>query len=195
MTGCILAGGQSKRMGFNKAFIKSNGETIISRTLRVFTGIFDEVFIAADDVLAYAPLGVRVVSDVHKGAATLGGIYTALFHSSHPFTFVVACDMPFLDADCIKKILGASDKRHDAFVPFIDGKLHPTHALYSKKCMKTAEEAILAGNLKVTDFLEKIRVKKIDFEDFGDLPIAASVVNVNTPEELAIAVTDYEKKG
>lgn len=195
MTGCILAGGQSKRMGFNKAFIESNGETIISRTLRIFTGIFDEVFIAADDVFAYAPLGVRVVSDVHKGAATLGGIYTALFHSEHPFTFVVACDMPFLDAGCIKKILDTADGRHDAFVPFIDGKLHPTHALYSKKCMKTAEEAISSGNLKVTDFLEKIRVKRITIEAFKGLPIETSVVNVNTQEELARLVPNHEKKG
>ncbi len=195
MTGCILAGGQSKRMGFNKAFIKLDGRTIISRTLGIFKETFDEVFIAADDVLAYAPLGVRVVADVHKGTATLGGIYTALFHSTHPFTFVVACDMPFLDVGSIKKILHAADGRHDAFVPFINGRLHPTHALYSKRCMKIAEEEVLAGNLKVTDFMEKIRVKRLSLDDFGNLPIAKSVENVNTPEDLATAIPGYEKKG
>ncbi|MBI5970877.1 MAG: molybdenum cofactor guanylyltransferase [Deltaproteobacteria bacterium] len=195
MTGCILAGGQSKRMGFNKAFILNGGQTIISRTVGIFKDTFDTVFIAADDILTYAPLGVRVVSDVHKGAAALGGIYTALFHSAHPFTFVVACDMPFLDVSSIKKILNAADGRHDAFVPFINGRLHPLHALYSKRCMKTAEEEILAGRLKVTDFIEKIRVKKLTIADFGDSPISASVENVNTPPELASVIPNYEKKG
>jgi len=194
MTGCILAGGQSKRMGFNKAFIERGGQTIISRTLGIFKDTFDEVFIAADDVLTYAPLGVRVVSDVHKDAATLGGIYTALFHSSHPFTFVAGCDMPFLDASSIKKILNAADDRHDAFVPFINGRLHPLHALYSKRCMKAAEEEISAGRLKVTDYIEKIRLKRLTIADFGGLPIAASVENVNTPEELASVIPEYEKK-
>ena len=59
------------------------------------------------------------------------------------------------------------------------------HALYSKRCMKTAWEEIEAGNLKVTDFLEKIRVKRLTIADFGGTPIAESVENVNTPPELA----------
>ncbi|TAN62740.1 molybdenum cofactor guanylyltransferase, partial [bacterium] len=81
MTGAILAGGKSVRMGFNKALIKTNDETIIERTIRLFKGIFDHTFIVANDVLLYENLDTPIFADIHKGAGSLGGIYTALVHS------------------------------------------------------------------------------------------------------------------
>lgn len=184
MTGAILAGGLSSRMGVNKAFIKINDETIIGRTLRIFREEFDDVFIVANDLLPFESLGVRVVADIIKGAGSLGGVYTALFHAETEFTFVAACDMPCLDAGAIKKVISRPEG-HQAVTPFIDGKYHPMHALYSRKCRKPIKAMINEGNLRITDLFDKIHTMRLKEEDFKGLPIAASVENVNTREDLA----------
>lgn len=182
MTGAILAGGQSRRMGFNKAFMKVDGRPIIERTVEVFGAVFEDVIIIANDILLYERLGVRVASDLVKGAGSLGGIYTALFHSRSNHVFVAACDMPFLNPDVIKKMI-TPVKSMEAVVPFIDGTLHPMHALYSKRAAKTIKTMIDEGNLRIKEALEKLRVKRLTEEDFGGLPAKESVMNVNTREE------------
>lgn len=195
MTGSILAGGKSRRMGFDKAFIKVGGRSVIERSVGLFREVFEDVNIIANDVLIYEGLGVRVISDLIKGAGSLGGVYTAVFHSASDFTFVAACDMPCLDKETIKKMIDSLKGRsssYGAVVPFIDGKFHPMHALYSKKCLKQIETMIKDGNLRITDLFEKVRTKRLDEGFFNGLPIAASVENVNTNEDL-LRITTAEK--
>lgn len=190
MTGVILAGGQSRRMGFNKAFIEIGGTTIIKRAITVFNEVFDEVFIAAGDVLLYEGLDTRVVSDVYKDAGSLGGVYTALFHSSANHAFVAACDMPFLDAACIKKVINARfHGKFDAATPFISGRTHPMHTFYSKRCMKHIEAMINEGNLRITDLFDRVRTRQMTADAFAGLDIEASVMNVNTQEELKAIIS------
>lgn len=182
-TGAILAGGKSVRMGFNKALINTDGEAIIARTIRLFKGIFDATFIVANDVLLYEGLDTPVFADIYKGAASLGGVYTALFHSKDNYTFVAACDMPLLDPAAIRKVLSSVNST-DACVPFINGQFHPMHAAYSKRCLKPIEEMIKSNDLRIHALFEKIRVKKLCLEDFNGIPVEKSVENVNTREDL-----------
>ncbi len=170
-------------MGFNKAFIKVGGQTIIERSVKLLSLAFDEVSIIADDTLLYEGLGVRVWADAIKGAGSLGGIYTALFHSPAPKVFVTACDMPYLDLETVKKTVSLS-AGGDASVPFINGRFHPMHAVYSKRCMKPIEEMIKAGDLRINALLEKLDTRKLTEEDYRGLPIASSVENINTKEDL-----------
>ncbi|GMR05051.1 MAG: hypothetical protein BMS9Abin23_0979 [Thermodesulfobacteriota bacterium] len=189
MTGAVLAGGKSRRMGSNKALLEFNGETIIQRVLKVVSGVFEKTMIVADDVLLYENLDARVVADIYKGAGSLGGVYTALFHSSGNHVFVAACDMPHIDAGAVKRILEAPGS-YDAAVPFISGRYHPMHAVYSKRCMKPMEAMIKEGNLRLTGLMERIRVKKLVEEDFKGIPIEESVRNINTKEDLERLVTE-----
>lgn len=184
MTGAVLAGGQSRRMGTNKALLKIDGTTIIERVVSVLCNVFDEVVIIANDPAPYSFQGIKVYPDIHVGAGSLGGLYTAIVRSGSPFTFVTACDMPFLDTECIKRLLSIPRQGYDALVPSIGGRPHPMHGLYSKSCAGVAEEMIKGGNLRVNDMLEKIHVKMLTEADFTGLPIATSVENVNTKEDL-----------
>lgn len=183
MTGAVLAGGKSRRMGFNKALIKINNETIIERSLALFKGVFDDTFIVANGLLGYESLNTLAVSDIFKGAGSLGGIYTALFHSTTDHTFVAACDMPYMNKQVIKRILD-SYREAEAIVPFINEKFHPLHAVYHRRCMKPIEAMIKDGNLRINDLLNKIHVKKLVEADFHGLPVGLSVENINTKEEL-----------
>lgn len=171
-------------MGTNKAFIKIDGSTIIERSVKLFREGFDDLFIVANDILLYERLGTRTVSDLIKGAGSLGGIYTAVFHSKEQTVFVAACDMPSLDLESVKRTAGVPLGGYDAIVPFINGRYHPMHAVYSRRCLKPVKAMIEEGNLRVTDLFERIRVKRLTEEDFRGLPIESSVENVNTRDDL-----------
>lgn len=184
MTGAVLAGGQSRRMGTNKALLTIDGTTIIERITGVLTPIFDEVVIIANDPLPYAHLGLSIYPDIHIGAGSLGGLLTAIVKSRSEHTFVTACDMPFLDPDCIKRLISDPMADSDAIVPFIDGRAHPLHGLYSRRCAGTIEAMIKTGNLRINSLLDVIPVKRLTETDFAGLPIATSVENINSEEDL-----------
>lgn len=183
VTGAILAGGQSRRMGFNKAFIELEGRSIISRAVDVMTAVFGSPVIIANDPSLYSHLGLPIYPDVIQGAGSLGGIYTALYRSKTDYAFVVACDMPWLDAKCIRTVIDAIDGA-DCVIPFISGKLHPMHAAWSKETMGRLEAAIKSGNLRVNDLLKGLNLRMLTIDHFNGLPIERSVENVNTKEDL-----------
>ncbi|MBI5901878.1 MAG: molybdenum cofactor guanylyltransferase [Deltaproteobacteria bacterium] len=189
LTAAILAGGQSSRMGFNKAFIEIEARPIIERSVKLLKGLFRDVIVIANDVPAYERLDVRVASDLIKGAGSLGGIYTAIFHSGSNHTFVTACDMPYLNADVIGKIISSAGG-YDAVVPFIGSELHPMHAIYSKRCLKPIRSMIDEGNFRIKDLFNRIDVRRLVVEDFKGLPAALSVTNVNTREDLSRILKD-----
>ena len=185
VTGAILAGGLSRRMGFNKAHIKLGDETILERNIDIFSNIFDRVMVVTSLEAVYEKLSTEIITDIHLGAGSLGGIYTALYHAEGA-VFVAACDMPGLDAGAIRGVIEVSKEAEefDAFIPFIHGRYHPMHALYRKSCLKPLLKMIEDKNLKVTELIEKIRVRSLTIKDLPGTGIAASVANVNTPEEL-----------
>lgn len=182
MTGAILAGGKSRRMGFNKAFIKTAEGPIIERTVRLISSLFEIPFIVATQVATYNKLGVPVYPDIIAGGS-LGGIYTALSLSEKDDVFVTACDMPWLDEECIRTVARQAGKA-DCVVPFIGGRLHPMHAVYSRRCLDTIEKMIKDGNLRINALFDKTNALCLTEEDFNGLPIERSVENVNTGEDL-----------
>ena len=179
-------------MGFNKAFIELEGLTVAARAVAVMTAIFDSPIIIADNTTLYSHLGLPVYPDVIKDAGSLGGIYTALHHSKD-YAFVAACDMPWLDAGCIKRVLENVDGE-DCVIPFISGRLHPMHAAWSKRCMGETESMINRGNLRINSLLERLNIKRLTEGYFTGLPIERSVENVNTPEDLERTGLDDKKR-
>lgn len=192
-SGAILAGGQSRRMGFNKAFIELEGSTVIARAARTMKAVFDSPAIIANDTTLYGNLGLPVYPDIIKDAGSLGGIYTALYHSKEDYAFVIACDMPWVDPGCIKRVLDNAGGE-DCVIPFISGRFHPLHAAWSKRCMSNIEAMINQGNLRINDLIKKLNIKALTEEQFTGLPIARSVENVNTPQDLERTGLD-EKNG
>ena len=94
----IQAGGESNRMGQNKALMPFLGEALLTRVARRLGGLGDELWVASNHGAELAPLGLRVVKDRQPGLGALGGLLTALSEARWPIVVVVACDMPFIDA-------------------------------------------------------------------------------------------------
>lgn len=196
MTGAVLAGGESRRMGFNKALIEIDGETIVERTIRVLSTVagVDEVFLVVNDPAPYRGFGVEVHTDIHKGAGSLGGVFTALKRAGSERVFVAACDMPFLDPAAVEVIIRQEDG-FDAVVPSAGGRTHPLHSLYSTGAAPAMGEMITKGRLRIGEFLRGARVRYLDENFFkaSGVDIARSATNVNTPEELEKYLKKNEK--
>lgn len=187
MTGAVLAGGRSTRMGANKALLEVGGVRIIEGLLHAIRPLFPEVMIVANDQDAYAEFGLPVFSDRIPEKGSLGGIYTALFHSAFPQTFCIACDMPFPNPAVIAYLCdGASG--YDVVVPRTPDGYQPLHAVYGKACLPHMEAMIRADRLKIDRLFPAVRVRTVEEDELRRLdPSLRCFVNVNTREELEAA--------
>lgn len=184
VTGFILAGGASSRMGRNKALLEVDGSPIITRTYRTLAALFYEVVIVTNSPLDYDFLPCRTAADIYPGFGSIAGLHSALAQSSTAYSFVTACDLPFLNPDIIHYLCDLCTGGYDAVVPFSEGGHEPLHALYSSACKDLFEEAILQGERKIQNVLDRMNVRKVAYDEiqrFGGL--ATSFLNVNTPEE------------
>lgn len=189
MTGLIIAGGKSRRLGIDKRFLNIGGRTCMQRVLDAYRGIFDEVLIVADVVEPFQSLGVRVVVDLIPGRATLGGLYTGLHYAASERVFAAAADMPWINPAAIRIVLDQACSG-DIVIPDVAGKLQPMHAVYSKACLPFLRALVEGGTLKVHELCNcpDLRVHRIPQSDFiAADPALRSFFNINTPEDLAQA--------
>ena len=186
ISGVILAGGKSTRMGQDKAAMEIGGKRLIDRLVEGLAEIFPEVIIVANVPGLYDSLGVKVVPDLIPEKGSLGGIYTAIATASYPWAFVMACDMPFFNPDLIR-YLATLTQGYDVVIPYTDD-WEPLHALYAKTCLPSMERMIHSGNLKIVRFFPHVRVRRVDREELYPYdPHGFSFFNMNTPEEFARA--------
>ena len=189
VTGVLLAGGKSRRMGEDKRYLVVGEQTLLERGLGVLRSIFQEVLVViAQDS---PPLGVdaRVVRDLVPDCGSLGGLYTGLTQAAAPCIFVVACDMPFLDQAVIAQFTTRRASA-DIVIAKLAARLHPMHALYGKGCLPVLEQMIRARQLKIQEMVShaSLRVQYVTEADLLTVdPSWHSFQNVNTPADLEAA--------
>lgn len=193
MTGVILCGGESSRMGQNKAFIEIQGKRIIDRTVNLFGELFDEVLLVTNSPLDYLDLNVRIVTDLIPKKGSLGGIYTGLFFSTSPQAFFVGCDMPFLETKVIRLFLDLSEEA-DIVVFRAEQRWEPLHAVYSRKCIKPIERLMTQGDLKIIKAYKGMKVREVTKSELEQVdPEMYSLMNINTPEDLKKIVSAFHR--
>lgn len=189
VTGLILCGGKSRRMGRPKAFLPFAGRTIIEHTIETMQGLFDEVFLVANEPDAYSHLQVDCVKDILPYRGPLGGILSGLLVAANPYVFVIACDMPLVSQRLMRQM---ATRRHGSDVVVLShpGGIEPLLGVYSKTCIRPLEESLFSGKLKVAEFLAGLKAEIYDYpageDDTGSLP---QYFNVNTPQEYSEVVT------
>src|SRR5438477_322279 len=186
VAGVVLAGGRSSRMGGrDKAFAAVDGEPIAVRTIRLFRGLFPQVIVATNRADRYRALGVETVSDAFPGCGPLAGIHAAMRAARHPHVFVAACDMPGLDADVIRFLLARIGDA-DAVVPRWEHDVEPLHAVYAVRLVDRIEKALRTERYAIRELLPRVRVDYVAEDELRRIRgTARSMLNVNTPEELA----------
>ncbi len=192
LSAAILAGGQSRRMGKDKALLEVDGRALIEYVIDVANRVADETFIVASDRPEYEQFGCPVVADKFPQSGSLGGIYTAVSEASNDHCLVLACDMPFVNEKLLQFMVEQVDNA-DALVPALAAErsdqggpetLETLHAIYSKACIPAIERQLNAGVFKVIGFFSEVNVKKLPEDVVLEWdPQLLSFFNTNTPEE------------
>ncbi|MDP9266051.1 MAG: molybdenum cofactor guanylyltransferase [Chloroflexota bacterium] len=187
VSAAVMAGGKSRRMGRDKAWLDlGDGTPIVRRATNVLAGVADEVFVVANDT-AYDALGLRVVRDRYADGGALGGIATAVAAAAGEVVLVAACDMPFLSAP-VWRLLIQLAPGNDVVVPRVGGQFETLHAVYAKSGLWAMESALASRRMRVISFFPDVRVRDVGEDELRTAdPELRSFTNVNTPEELETA--------
>ena len=184
----ISAGGQSSRMGTDKAFVTLRDKPIIEHVIeRVRDLGQSETMLITNRPDDYAHLGLPMYSDVIPDKGALGGIYTAIERAKSQYVLVVACDMPFLNPKLLRYMLSLleTDSPPDVIVPRVENYPQGLHAIYSKACLDPIKQQLDENRLKVIGFYSQVNVHYLDeavYQPFD--PAGNAFFNVNTPEQL-----------
>jgi molybdopterin-guanine dinucleotide biosynthesis protein A len=177
ITGIILAGGKSSRMGTDKALIDVNGKKLIEYSIAVMKAICHHVIISANDPV-YEEFGLPVVADNFKDIGPMAGLEACLRYSKTQVNLVAPCDSPFLNINLFREIL-KNIEGHEATVPILkDGKVEPLAGCYSKEALPAIIQQIEKGDYKLQNLLKAINTKYIAITDTNCL------ANINTPQDL-----------
>jgi molybdopterin-guanine dinucleotide biosynthesis protein A len=198
MTGIVLAGGENRRMGQDKAFLRVKGMPMIEHVLRALRQSTERVIIVTNSPAAYASYDALVVTDAGDpaprhppapagGGSTkrgpLTGIYSGLLSSPDEYNLVVACDMPFLNSRLLSYMAGLA-RNYDVVLPKIGDFIEPLHAVYRRSLLPVIEDHIKKEQRKIRSIFTGLRVRHVTEEEIGRFdPMRRSFINLNTPEE------------
>src|SRR5512135_2970118 len=146
----IQAGGESRRMGQNKALLPFHGQPLIERVVKRLKSSADELILTANQPELFQFLGLPIFPDLIPGKGSLGGLYTALSAAHFPLVAVVACDMPFINPALLvaeQNLLVQGS--WDVAIPRSEEGLEPLHAVYRKDaCLTPIRRALEEGRLR-----------------------------------------------
>jgi len=181
----ILAGGRARRFGGrDKSSLDVGGASILERQLAALRGVAGRILVVAGNPARFQERGLDAVGDLVPGAASLGGIYTALAHAAGDHVLVVACDLPFLTASFLRRLVAQARPADEAVVPRTVDGWQPLCAVYSRRLAEPARREIEAGRLKIVDLLAAARVREIGPDAIAeDDPDGLLFFNVNSPAD------------
>jgi molybdopterin-guanine dinucleotide biosynthesis protein A len=186
----IQAGGQSSRMGQDKALKPFLGRPLIQRAIERLNPIADEIFVTTNRPDDYRFLNLRLVPDLKPGRGALGGLYTAVASAISPIVAVVACDMPFASAMFIEAAgRFLVEEEADVVIAQTDEGYEPFHAVYRRAtCTPAIEASIDADQWKVIAWFSQVKVRVLTTDEVKKIdPSGLCFWNLNTPEEFVEA--------
>ena len=194
LTGILLAGGKSRRLGRDKAQEVIGGRRIIDRVIDTLRTISTSQTVVVDRWERIEELNldsqINYVVDSYDNSGSLGGLYSGLEQSPTRWALLVACDMPFLSARLFEfMVTKISNEDLDVVIPRFEGRLQTTHALYSKSCLEHIDGRLKDGQLKMDGYFNNVNVCEIAQDEILKIEGSKySFFNVNTAEDLDLAI-------
>ena len=194
LAAAILAGGQSSRMGRDKALLRleEDGPTFLETTIAKLAVVANPVFVVAPFDRDYQRFGVDVVPDAFPGGGGLGGIATGLIAADGCDVIAVACDHPFLSVSLLRWMASIDDE-YDALAPRTRGQsrqggdqiVQTLHAIYRPDCLPVLRDEIARGYRNSMSFFNRVRLRAIDEDELRAIdPELLSLLSANTPDSL-----------
>jgi molybdopterin-guanine dinucleotide biosynthesis protein A len=187
----ILTGGKSTRFGTDKVFMKFDHRPASAYLSSLLLQLFHLVFFISNENKNIAENQILHI-DIYPDKGPLGGLYTALKKSEHPYCFVTACDTPFINKELIK-LLWERKNNADAVIPVWNGSTEPLVAFYNVRCINKIEELIETDNLSLKNLIEKLDVEKIDLSElYSEAELRNLFLNINSVENYEKAKNIWE---
>lgn len=179
----ILCGGESRRMGQDKAKLQVGKYTFLEQIVRnIMDNGPDEMFLSVRRKNDYSEIKVTHIEDLEQNKGPLMGIYSAMCVASYEKIWVTSCDMPFIDWQVAEELAVYFEDGIDAVIP-VDrtGKKYVLCAWYRKSTLEILKEQLESGDLKVKHLLGRLRVCYVAVEGLSDG--RHKFQNINTREE------------
>ena len=188
ITGIVLAGGKSSRLGREKALEKIGGMRLIERVVDTLVPISQEVLVVTSkeqvEKISSLDLKARTIVDVYPGKAAFGGIYTGLVSASTRYGLVVACDMPFLNSDLLSYLVEIAIG-FDIVIPKVGGNIEPLHAVYSGDCLATIKQLLDNNILQMLQLLDLVKTRYVGDDEVDKFDSEhLSFLNINTQDDV-----------
>jgi len=185
VTAFVLAGGKSRRMGADKAFLRWGDESLLDRELKLARAVAEEVRIVGDGK-KFGGFGCVVVEDIYRDRGPLGGIHAALTGSGSELNLMLAVDLPLMTPEFLTYLISQARKAGAIVtVPNAGGGLQPLCAVYRREFAGIAEASLRAGKNKIDPLFAKVKTRVIEEEELVGAGFSPEMFrNVNTPEDL-----------
>ncbi len=193
ITGVILAGGKSSRMGINKSLLKIGTMTLIERTVHLMTSLFQNNFLSANTPEDFQFLNFPIIPDQIKNIGPLAGIHSGLVHSSSEKIFVISCDMPLMTKETIQFLVEYPTTR-PVTVAQADGFIQQLCGVYTKGLIPEidaivgGEKTLMYGKNKniecrVLKLVNKVNGEIIDIKNMYPNYTSGTFFNMNNPDD------------
>jgi molybdopterin-guanine dinucleotide biosynthesis protein A len=194
MTGIILAGGRSSRMGQPKALLPFDGEPLILHIVRLLQQQFDELLVVAAPGQDVPQMPVRLVRDEVAYQGPVGGIYYGLKAAGDDVCFVTSCDSAFLNPALIAHLVSAIAS-YDVVVPHWNGRFQPLHAVYRRSVLPILDRQLAMGELRPVSLFDRVRTRRVEEDEIRQYdPDGLSFFNMNTPEDYQDALARWRTR-
>ena len=198
LSGIILAGGPSRRMGGeNKSLLRFGNEALIERQVRLMKEVCSEIIVVTNTPKLYLRLvdeSVRIITDYIPNKGPLSGMHAGLTLAQNDYAWIVGCDMPFISPVAAALMLQQLDERSDVILPDIQGKIYPLHAIYNRKCVKKIWKLLTNQDIQIESLQRELICQKA--LDAGFLIAGVNVnfvTDVNTLDEYHAISQNYEE--
>ncbi len=179
ITGIILAGGKSSRMGTDKGLLELNGKSFIAHIIDAVKPLVNTLIIVSDHT-DHDQFGFERIEDSIKDAGPLAGLYSGLNHSTTNYNLVVSCDMPLITTNTLETLVRGHETKYEVTQLEYKGKTMPLTALYRKDCELKIKALLDNGEKRMRYAVSQLETKTI----IVDNRASNALVNINTREQL-----------
>ncbi|MDH4233599.1 MAG: molybdenum cofactor guanylyltransferase [Gallionella sp.] len=185
-TAIIMAGGDSQRMGRDKANVVLDGQTLLQSVVKTMQQIFPEVIVSVRQ--PRTGIDLPQVCDEQADGGPLAGLVACLGQITTPWAFMVACDMPFVMPEVVE-LLGSYRSKHQAVVPVVHGHPQPLAAFYATSCLAPMKASLAVQQKGLRGVLKQLDVRYVDETEMLEAdPQLRSFFDLDTPQDVEAAM-------
>ena len=185
-TAIVMAGGDSRRMGTDKASLLFDGQTLLQSVIATMQQLFPQVIVSVRQ--PRAGIELPQVCDEQPDGGPLAGLVASLGKITTPWAFMVACDMPFVVPEVVELLAGYRLK-HQAVVPVVHGHPQPLAAFYATSCLAPLRASLAAQQKGLRGALQQLDVRYVDEAEMLEAdPHLRSFFDLDTPQDVAQAM-------